>query len=68
MKTVLDKLELLSARHMAKMYTSKPLRLPRKRKKDIIKVAGRAAYQEIMYYMAYQVYHGGGQYIKLHKA
>ena len=45
----------------------KPMRLPRKLKKDIIKTSGREAYYEIMGYMALQVLMGGPQYLSIRK-
>ncbi len=45
----------------------KPIRLPRKLKKDIIKTSGREAYWQIMGYIAMQVLMGGTQYIKIRK-
>ena len=45
----------------------KPIRLPRKLKKDIIKTSGREAYYEIMGYMALQVLMGGNQYLSIRK-
>ncbi len=45
----------------------KPIRLPRKLKKDIIKTSGRDAYWQIMGYIAMQVLMGGTQYIKIRK-
>ena len=45
----------------------KPMRLPRKLKKDIIKTSGREAYYEIMGYMAQQVLMGGPQYLSIRK-
>lgn len=45
----------------------KPMRLPRKLKKDIIKTSGREAYWQIMGYMALQVMMGGTQYITIRK-
>lgn len=45
----------------------KPIRLPRKLKKDIIKTSGREAYWEIMGYIGIQVIMGGSQYIKIRK-
>lgn len=45
----------------------KPLRLPRKLKKDIIKTSGRDAYWQIMGIMAMQVLMGGSQYITIRK-
>lgn len=46
---------------------NKPLRLPRKLKKDIIKTSGRDAYYQIMSLMGIQVMCGGSQYIKITK-
>lgn len=45
----------------------KPIRLPRKLKKDIIKTSGRDAYWQIMGYIHLQVMMGGPQYIKIRK-
>ena len=52
----------------ARWAAKKPLRLPRKLKKDIIKVAGRDSYNKVMQYMACQVLCGGSQYIRIRKA
>lgn len=45
----------------------KPIRLPRKLKKDIIKTSGREAYWQIMGAIYMQVLMGGPQYIKIRK-
>ena len=45
----------------------KPVRLPRKLKKDIIKTSGRKAYWEIMGIIWMQIMMGGSQYIKIRK-
>lgn len=45
----------------------KPIRLPRKLKKDIIKTSGREAYWQIMGVISMQVLMGGSQYIKIRK-
>lgn len=52
----------------ARMQAKKPLRLPRKLKKDIIKTAGRENYNKVMLLMAYQVINGQGQYLNIRKA
>lgn len=49
------------------MTTKKPVRLPRKLKKDIIKTAGREAYYQIMSAIYFQLMCGGSQYIKIRK-
>lgn len=45
----------------------KPIRLPRKLKKDIIKKSGREAYWQIIATIYMQVLMGGPQYIKIRK-
>lgn len=45
----------------------KPIRLPRKLKKDIIKTSGREAYWQIIATIYMQVLMGGPQYIKIRK-
>lgn len=45
----------------------KPIRLPRKLKKDIIKTSGREAYWQIIGVIYAQVLMGGSQYIKIRK-
>lgn len=45
----------------------KPIRLPRKLKKDIIKTSGREAYWQIIAAIYMQVLMGGPQYIKIRK-
>lgn len=45
----------------------KPIRLPRKLKKDIIKISGREAYWQIIATIYMQVLMGGPQYIKIRK-
>lgn len=45
----------------------KPIRLPRKLKKDIIKTSGREAYWQIIAVIYMQVMMGGTQYIKIRK-
>ncbi|MBD5256203.1 MAG: hypothetical protein HDS50_01035 [Bacteroides sp.] len=45
----------------------KPMRLPRKLKKDIIKTSGREAYWSIMGYMSLQFLMSGNQYLSIHK-
>lgn len=45
----------------------KPIRLPRKLKKDIIKTSGREAYWQIIGAIYMQVLMGGPQYIKIRK-
>lgn len=49
------------------MKKEKPIRLPRKLKKDIIKTSGRKAYWEIIGLIYMQVLMGGTQYIKIRK-
>lgn len=49
------------------MTTQKPIRLPRKLKKDIIKTSGRENYYKIMGLIYCQLMMGGTQYIKIHK-
>lgn len=46
---------------------NKPMRLPRKLKKDIIKKSGRNAYFEIMRIMAMQSIMFGNQYVTIRK-
>jgi len=46
---------------------NKPIRLPRKLKKDIIKTSGRDAYWQIIGIIYMQVMMGGTQYIKITK-
>ena len=48
-------------------HRNKPVRLPRKLKKDIIKTSGRNAYWEIIGYIYIQLMAGGSQYIKIRK-
>lgn len=45
----------------------KPIRLPRKLKKDIIKTSGRQAYYDIMGLIHLQIMMGGTQYVKIRK-
>ena len=45
----------------------KPIRLPRKFKKDIIKTSGRESYWKIIGLMYMQVMMGGTQYLKIRK-
>lgn len=49
---------------MGKKDRNTPLRLPRKLKKDIIKVAGRDSFYRVMYIMTLQYVNTGNQYIK----
>lgn len=46
---------------------NKPIRLPRKFKKDIIKTSGRESYWKIIGLMYMQVMMGGTQYFKIRK-
>lgn len=46
---------------------NKPVRLPRKLKKDIIKTSGREAYWQIIGLIYVQLMAGGTQYIKIRK-
>lgn len=46
---------------------NKPIRLPRKLKKDIIKTSGRESYWKIIGLMYMQVMMGGTQYLKIRK-
>ncbi len=46
---------------------NKPIRLPRKLKKDIIKTSGREAYWQIIGIIYTQVLMGGSQYITIRK-
>ena len=46
---------------------NKPIRLPRKFKKDIIKTSGRESYWKIIGLMYMQVMVGGTQYLKIRK-
>lgn len=46
---------------------NKPIRLPRKFKKDIIKTSGRESYWKIIGLMHMQVMMGGTQYLKIRK-
>ncbi|TGY80006.1 hypothetical protein [Lepagella muris] len=46
---------------------NKPIRLPRKFKKDIIKTSGRESYWKIIGLMYMQVMMGGTQYLKIRK-
>lgn len=50
---------------MEKKGKNKPIRLPRKLKKDIIKVAGRDSFYRVMYIMTLQYVNTGNQYIKI---
>lgn len=50
---------------MGKKDRNKPLRLPRKLKKDIIKVAGRESYYNAVFIMTLQYVSTGNQYIKI---
>lgn len=45
----------------------KPIRLPRKLKKDIIKTSGREAYRKIIDAIYLQIILGGTQYLKIRK-
>ncbi len=45
----------------------KPVRLPRKLKKDIIKTSGRDAYWQIIGLIYMQIMMGGSQYVKISK-
>lgn len=49
------------------MTTAKPVRLPRKLKKDIIKTSGRDAYRQILSTIYFQLMLGGTQYISIRK-
>ena len=46
---------------------NKPIRLPRKFKKDIIKTSGSESYWKIIGLMYMQVMMGGTQYLKIRK-
>lgn len=46
---------------------NKPIRLPRKLKKDIIKTSDRESYWRIIRLMYLQVMMGGTQYLKIRK-
>lgn len=46
---------------------NKPIRLPRKFKKDVIKTSGRESYWKIIGLMYMQVMMGGTQYLKIRK-
>ena len=46
---------------------NKPIRLPRKFKKDIIKTSGRESYWKIIGLMYMQVMMGSTQYLKIRK-
>ena len=50
---------------MGKKDRNTPLRLPRKLKKGIIKVAGRDSFDRVMYIMTLQYVNTGNQYIKI---
>lgn len=43
----------------------KPIRLPRKLKKDIIKVSGRESFYRVLYFMTYKYIKTGNQYLKI---
>ena len=51
--------------NMGKKDRNTPLRLPRKLKKDIIKVAGRDSFYRVIYIMTLQYVNTGNQYIKI---
>jgi len=46
----------------------KPVRLPRKLKKDIIKVSGRESYYRVVRFMIYKYIKTGNQYLKIKKS
>lgn len=46
---------------------NKPIRLPRKLKKEIIKTSGREAYRKIIDAIYLQIMLGGTQYLKIRK-
>ena len=53
---------------MKKKEKNKPIRLPRKLKKDIIKVSGRENYYRVVFLMTLRYVKTGNQYIKIKKA
>lgn len=48
-------------------HRNKPIRLPRKLKKDIIKTSGRDAYWQIIGLIYLQLMAGGTQYVSIRK-
>lgn len=53
---------------MEKKGKNKPIRLPRKLKKDIIKVSGRENYYRVVFLMTLSYVKTDNQYIKIKKA